>query len=111
MVFRPVFNNSCFKTGRNYSMKNAQYNYFSIGYTYFSVDCLVRYDIAKDIGNLSIIKLAPYSSELNPIEQVWSRLRHNTGATTKVNSTLDSGSDSQMPSTSNHSGKKYKNGS
>ncbi|MCD9479952.1 hypothetical protein GLP25_14220 [Photobacterium phosphoreum] len=25
-----------------------------------------------DIANLSIIKLPPYSPELNPIEQVWS---------------------------------------
>lgn len=32
-------------------------------------------DIAKDIDNVSIIKLPPYSPELNPIEQVWSWLR------------------------------------
>ncbi|GAC03751.1 hypothetical protein GAGA_0888 [Paraglaciecola agarilytica NO2] len=32
-------------------------------------------DIAKDIDNLSIIKLPPYSPELNPVEQVWSWLR------------------------------------
>ncbi|MEH6711568.1 MAG: IS630 family transposase [Paraglaciecola polaris] len=34
-------------------------------------------DIAKDIPNLSIIKLPPYSPELNPIEQVWSWLRQH----------------------------------
>jgi transposase len=32
-------------------------------------------DIANDIHNLSIIKLPPYSPELNPVEQVWSWLR------------------------------------
>ncbi len=32
-------------------------------------------DIAVDIPNLSILKLPPYSPELNPIEQVWSWLR------------------------------------
>lgn len=32
-------------------------------------------DIDKDFNNLSIIKLPPYSPELNPIEQVWSWLR------------------------------------
>ena len=34
-------------------------------------------DIDKDIPNLSIIKLPPYSPELNPIEQVWSWLRQH----------------------------------
>lgn len=34
-------------------------------------------DIASDITNLSIIKLPPYSPELNPIEQVWSWLRQH----------------------------------
>jgi hypothetical protein len=34
-------------------------------------------DIAKDIDNLSIIKLPPYSLELNPVEQVWSWLRQH----------------------------------
>jgi hypothetical protein len=34
-------------------------------------------DIAKDIENLSIIKLPPYSLELNPVEQVWSWLRQH----------------------------------
>ncbi|WP_368735851.1 transposase [Photobacterium phosphoreum] len=29
-------------------------------------------DIANPFNNLSIIKLPPYSPELNPIEQVWS---------------------------------------
>ncbi|WP_373455607.1 transposase [Photobacterium phosphoreum] len=29
-------------------------------------------DIANLFNNLSIIKLPPYSPELNPIEQVWS---------------------------------------
>ena len=32
-------------------------------------------DIASVFNNLSIIKLPPYSPELNPIEQVWSWLR------------------------------------
>ena len=32
-------------------------------------------DIAADIPNLSILKLPPYSPELNPIKQVWSWLR------------------------------------
>jgi transposase len=34
-------------------------------------------DIAKDIKNVSIIKLPAYSQELNPIEQVWSWLRQH----------------------------------
>lgn len=34
-------------------------------------------DIAQGIDNLSIIKLPPYSPELNPIEQVWQWLRQN----------------------------------
>ena len=34
-------------------------------------------DIASDFENLSIIKLPPYSPELNPIEQVWSWLRQH----------------------------------
>lgn len=34
-------------------------------------------DIAQGIDNLSIIKLPPYSPELNPIEQVWSWLRQH----------------------------------
>ena len=34
-------------------------------------------DIAQEIDNLSIIKLPPYSPELNPIEQVWSWLRQH----------------------------------
>lgn len=34
-------------------------------------------DIAKDIDNVSIIKLPPYSPELNPVEQVWSWLRQH----------------------------------
>ncbi len=29
-------------------------------------------DIAEPFSNVSIIKLPPYSPELNPIEQVWS---------------------------------------
>jgi hypothetical protein len=32
-------------------------------------------DIDADFNNVSIIKLSPYSPELNPIEQVWSWLR------------------------------------
>lgn len=32
-------------------------------------------DIASELDNLSIIKLPPYSPELNPIEQVWQWLR------------------------------------
>lgn len=34
-------------------------------------------DIAIDIPNVSIIKLPPYSPELNPIEQVWLWLRQH----------------------------------
>ena len=34
-------------------------------------------DIANLFNNLSIIKLPPYSPELNPIEQVWSWLRQH----------------------------------
>ena len=34
-------------------------------------------DIASDFKNLSVIKLPPYSPELNPIEQVWSWLRQH----------------------------------
>ncbi|WP_028865005.1 transposase, partial [Psychromonas aquimarina] len=32
-------------------------------------------DIETDFDNITVIKLPPYSPELNPIEQVWSRLR------------------------------------
>ena len=34
-------------------------------------------DIADAFNNLSIIKLPPYSPELNPIEQVWNYLRQH----------------------------------
>ncbi|PMG57136.1 transposase [Vibrio splendidus] len=34
-------------------------------------------DIAHKFDNVSIIKLSPYSTELNPIEQVWSWLRQH----------------------------------
>lgn len=34
-------------------------------------------DIAVEFDNLSIIKLPPYSPELNPIEQVWQWLRQH----------------------------------
>lgn len=34
-------------------------------------------ELACDFDNLSIIKLPPYSPELNPIEQVWSWLRQH----------------------------------
>ncbi len=34
-------------------------------------------DIAKEFENVSVIKLPPYSPELNPIEQVWSCLRQH----------------------------------
>ncbi|WP_431313088.1 IS630 family transposase [Vibrio hyugaensis] len=34
-------------------------------------------DIAEQFNNVSIIKLPPYSPELNPIEQVWSWLRQH----------------------------------
>jgi transposase len=34
-------------------------------------------DIAQGIDNLSILKLPPYSPELNPIEQIWSWLRQH----------------------------------
>ncbi|ASU23478.1 hypothetical protein CCZ37_13145 [Vibrio qinghaiensis] len=33
---------------------------------------------ANDFQNLSVIKLPPYSPELNPIEQVWSWLRQHS---------------------------------
>jgi len=33
--------------------------------------------LAADLDNVSIIKLPPYSPELNPIEQVWSWLRQH----------------------------------
>jgi len=34
-------------------------------------------DIADEFSNVSIIKLPPYSPELNPIEQVWSWMRQH----------------------------------
>lgn len=34
-------------------------------------------DIAEEFNNVSVIKLPPYSPELNPIEQVWSWLRQH----------------------------------
>lgn len=34
-------------------------------------------DIGNEFNNVSIIKLPPYSPELNPIEQVWSWLRQH----------------------------------
>lgn len=34
-------------------------------------------DIAEQFPNVSIVKLPPYSPELNPIEQVWSWLRQH----------------------------------
>lgn len=34
-------------------------------------------DIAREFENVSVIKLPPYSPELNPIEQVWSWLRQH----------------------------------
>jgi|TARA_X000000368_G_C22946972_1_gene674827 transposase len=34
-------------------------------------------DIADDFQNLTIMKLPPYSPELNPIEQVWSWIRQH----------------------------------
>ena len=34
-------------------------------------------DIADDIPNVTIMKIPPYSPELNPIEQVWSWLRQH----------------------------------
>ncbi|MCA3953901.1 transposase, partial [Vibrio vulnificus] len=33
--------------------------------------------MAEPFDNVSIIKLPPYSPELNPIEQVWSGLRQH----------------------------------
>lgn len=35
------------------------------------------HDIAEGLDNLSIVKLPPYSPELNPMEQVWSWLRQH----------------------------------
>jgi transposase len=32
--------------------------------------------LVEDMTNVSIMKLPPYSPKLNPIEQVWSGLRH-----------------------------------
>ncbi|EHW0633219.1 hypothetical protein K1B35_004519 [Vibrio parahaemolyticus] len=37
--------------------------------------------MANDFKNVSVIKLSPYSPELNSIEQVWSRLRQRYLAT------------------------------
>lgn len=34
-------------------------------------------DLADDFDNLTLLKLPPYSPELNPIEQVWQWLRQN----------------------------------
>lgn len=34
-------------------------------------------DIASELNNISVIKLPPYSPELNPIGQVWSWLRQH----------------------------------
>lgn len=34
-------------------------------------------EIAGEFDNVSVIKLPPYSPELNPIEQVWSWLRQH----------------------------------
>lgn len=34
-------------------------------------------DIGEQFSNVSIVKLPPYSPELNPIEQVWSWLRQH----------------------------------
>ncbi|MFQ3198411.1 MAG: transposase [Paraglaciecola sp.] len=33
--------------------------------------------VAEELSNVSIIKLTPYSPELNPVEQVWSWLRQH----------------------------------
>lgn len=35
------------------------------------------YDTASEFRNLTLIKLPPYSPELNPIEQVWSWIRQH----------------------------------
>ncbi|CAH9056863.1 hypothetical protein PSECIP111854_01880 [Pseudoalteromonas sp. CIP111854] len=35
------------------------------------------YDTAAEFNNLTLIKLPPYSPELNPIEQVWSWIRQH----------------------------------
>ena len=34
-------------------------------------------ELADELDNLSLIKIPPYSPELNPIEQVWQWLRQN----------------------------------
>jgi len=34
-------------------------------------------DLADDFDNLTLLKLTPYSPELNPIEQVWQWLRQH----------------------------------
>jgi len=36
-----------------------------------------QHHLADEFDNLSIIKLPPYSPELNPVEQVWSWMRQN----------------------------------
>ena len=36
-----------------------------------------QHELVKGIDNVSLIKLPPYSPELNPIEQVWSWLRQH----------------------------------
>lgn len=57
-------------------------------------------DRANDFDNMSIIKLPPYSPELNPIEQVWSWLRQHhlanrcfTGYESIVNAICDAWND------------------
>jgi transposase len=39
----------------------------------------------EDIENVSILKLPPYSPELNPIEQVWQWMRQNELASVNKN--------------------------
>ena len=42
-----------------------------------ATEALIAPYVDKDINNVSIMKLPPYSPELNPIEQVWSWLRQH----------------------------------
>jgi hypothetical protein len=52
-------------------------------------------DIATEFDNLNIMKWAPYSPELNPVEQVWQWLRQNKWANRcfKHYEDIESGSD------------------
>jgi len=44
-----------------------------------------QHHLADEFNNLSIIKLPPYSPELNPVEQVWQWMRKNEIANRSFN--------------------------